>query len=980
MQHQPDSTFNRQDPTASHAFQDWPIKVSIASVVVMSMLLLAVAIISIGWVGAKQSLLESASRSARDAGLLVTEKSHRMLEPAQATLRLLTSNSLVDAKTLDERLGRLRTLADVLDANALISAVYVGYQNGSFFMVRGLQLPQVRERFHAPPQSKFLVQSVELDQQGRRLGQYLFFDANRKLIERRSEPDYQFDPRQRPWYESAQKTSTAAFTQPYVFFSTQQVGLTLSQVDPDGKAVFGIDVVLDDLASNLSDLRTTPNAQLALVEKSGAVLAYPDMKRVLIKGDNRFDFTNIDKLGVPSLSALNALNSDDSKVVSFDVGGEEWLGVALPFKVWPAEGLRLLVASPSADLLGELKTKALHLAMAVCAIALLLMPVGWWAGAAIGRSVDRLTRLALRMSRFDFRRSESAPTFVREVNNLSAVMGEMGQTIETFLQISEDMAVEPRVERMVSNVLEKMVSATRCSGGVVYFYNAETQVMRQAAKAGSLSGHAAAEIENSAAAVPASTVAQLGPDKAELQIQLFGRNGEVEGVLVLQHPADAAHADASFIEFVRKLSGMLAVSIETRQLLEAQKKLLDAVIRLMADAIDAKSPYTGGHCERVPKLAGMVVDAMVRETSGPYADFTMTDDQRYEFHLAAWLHDCGKVTSPEHVIDKSTKLETIYNRIHEVRMRFEVLWRDAHIDYWQTVAHIGQDSAGASGSAELLAAALEKLEQRKALLQDDFSFVARCNVGGEFMADADVARLRSLSQTPWTAYFDNRLGLSSEEMLRVVAAEPTASPLPRQERLLADRPDHVVPWGARKPPVEKGDPKNLYGFDMRLPPNAQNMGEMHNLTIRKGTLTEEDRFKINDHIVQTLIMLRSLPWPKHLARVPDIAATHHEKLDGKGYPRQLPAEQLTVADRVMALADVFEALTAADRPYKQPKTLTESLRIMAFMAKDKHIDPVLLRYFLESGIWKTFAEQYMQPSQIDEVNLADIHKLIPAQA
>jgi hypothetical protein len=369
----------------------------------------------------------------------------------------------------------------------------------------------------------------------------------------------------------------------------------------------------------------------------------------------------------------------------------------------------------------------------------------------------------------------------------------------------------------------------------------------------------------------------------------------------------------------------------------------------------------------------MVVDAMVRETTGPYASFIMSDDQRYEFHLGAWLHDCGKVTSPEHIIDKSTKLETIYNRIHEVRMRFEVLWRDAHIDYWKALAE--GSTGGASGEAA--EQARRTLEARKAALQDDFAFVARSNVGGESMADADVERLMTLGKTPWTMYFDNRLGLSGEELRRLLVVEPVAPALPRTSQLLADRADQVVPWGERKPPVEKGDPKNRYGFDMKLPPNAQNMGELHNLSIRRGTLTEEDRFKINDHIVQTLIMLRSLPWPKNLERVPDIAATHHEKLDGKGYPRQLRGDQLSLPDRVMALADVFEALTAADRPYKQPKTLTESLRIMAFMAKDQHIDPAVFRYFLDTGIWKTFADKYMQPSQIDTVDVAAIHELIP---
>jgi hypothetical protein len=379
----------------------------------------------------------------------------------------------------------------------------------------------------------------------------------------------------------------------------------------------------------------------------------------------------------------------------------------------------------------------------------------------------------------------------------------------------------------------------------------------------------------------------------------------------------------------------------------------------MADAIDAKSPYTGGHCERVPKLAGMMVDHMRQQTTGPFADFQMTEDERYEFHLGAWLHDCGKVTSPEHIIDKATKLETIYNRIHEVRMRFEVLWRDAQIEYLEAI--------GAGGSKPLLEKALAA---RLQALQDDFAFVARSNVGGEFMADADIARLQSIGKTEWVRHFDNRLGTSSGELRRL--NETPTETLPAREQLLADRPDHVVAWGDRKPAVEKDDPRNLHGFDMRLPRDAQNMGELYNLSVRRGTLTDEDRFKINDHMVQTLVMLRSLPWPEQLAKVPDIASNHHEKLDGKGYPRRLPAQQLTTADRVMALADVFEALTAADRPYKAPKTLSESLKIMAGMARQQHIDPELFQYFLHHKLWLEFAESFIRPDQIDMVDIAAV--------
>ncbi|WP_206434424.1 HD domain-containing phosphohydrolase [Iodobacter ciconiae] len=930
------------------------------------MLVLAVAVIGIGWSGARTTLLDTAARTARDAGQLITEKSRRMLDPAQATLRMLVTDPVANASTLDERMMRLGTLVDVLADNKLMSSVFVGYTDGSFMLVRSLERPEIRKKFNAPPSSNFLVQSVQSLHNGEPEGEYLFFNSARTLLERRSQPDYRFDPRTRPWYKASRLTFAAQLSEPYIFFSSRQIGVTLSQASKNGKAVFGIDVVLDDLANSLEELKISPHTQLALVNEKGRVLAYPDMQKVLIKGADKFDFSTVDGLAVPSLSRLNALGLERGKVAAFEVDGQEWLGAALPFDVWQSEGMRLLVAAPSDDLLGELRGKLLRLIALVVVLALFLMPLGWLAGAKIGKSMDKLTAQAQRMSRFDFSQSQLKSTLVQEVNDLSAVMSDMGQTIQTFLQISQDMATEPKVEYMLDNVLNQMVMATRCRAGAVYLLNHASNKMERTVSHGDLCGHTETSFIHLDRQQAMPAVHKVAEGVIEMQIELRGRSGQLEGLLTLQHEDDISHADSSFTEFVYKLSGMLAVSIETRQLIGAQKKLLDAVIRLMADAIDAKSPYTGGHCERVPELAGMLVDQMGREQSGPYADFKMTEDQRYEFHLGAWLHDCGKVISPEHIIDKATKLETIYNRIHEVRMRFEVMWRDAELDHWRAIAFGGD---GGSSLAEL------KLRQQA--LQDDFVFVARCNVGSEFMADEDILRLQQIGQKTWLRYFDKQLGLSADENRRLGDYVPES--LPIAELLLADRNDHIVPWGERKPVVEKNDPNNLYGFDMDLPKHAQNMGEVYNLSIRRGTLTEEDRFKINDHIVQTLIMLRSLPWPAHLAKVPEIAATHHEKLDGKGYPRRLSAAQLTTADRVMALADVFEALTAADRPYKSPKTLTESLKIMAFMAKDQHIDAELFRYFLHSKLWLVFAEKFMHKEQIDEVDVAAIEKLLPVK-
>ena len=312
------------------------------------------------------------------------------------------------------------------------------------------------------------------------------------------------------------------------------------------------------------------------------------------------------------------------------------------------------------------------------------------------------------------------------------------------------------------------------------------------------------------------------------------------------------------------------------------------------------------------------------------------------------------MTSPEHVIDKATKLEAVHNRVHEVRTRFEVLRRDA------VIAHLERLRTGADPEASAAALAADV-----ARLEDDFAFVARSNVGGEFMSDEALARLRDIAGRTFLRHFDDRLGLSREEEARC-AGVPSA-PLPASEPLLADRPEHVTPWDGHRPPVEKGDPANRYGFDMRLPAHRQNLGELHNLSVRRGTLNDEERFMVNDHVVQTYIMLRSLPWPPGLERVPEIAATHHERMDGNGYPRRIGADRLTVPERVMAVADVFEALTAADRPYKPAKTLSEALRIMVSMGREGHLDPQVLIYFLRSGLWQEYACRFLKPEQRDEM-------------
>lgn len=371
--------------------------------------------------------------------------------------------------------------------------------------------------------------------------------------------------------------------------------------------------------------------------------------------------------------------------------------------------------------------------------------------------------------------------------------------------------------------------------------------------------------------------------------------GETVGVIQLINAVEngevVAFSDDSVL-LAQSLASQGAVSIDNRRLIDQLGSLFEAFVDTINTAVDEKSPYTGNHCKRVPELTLMLADA-ASAAGGPLADFTMDEADRYELGIAARLHDCGKVTTPVHVVDKATKLETIFDRIALVDARFELLRRDAEI------AHL---------KGKIDAAAREALI---AELADEQAFLRVANVGGERMRDEDVARVRHIAERRWR---------DSDGV----------------ERSLLDA------------------------------------NELENLTIVAGTLTGAERGIINHHIVATIRMLEALPWPKHLRRVPEFAGGHHERMDGKGYPRGLTREQMSVPARVMAIADIFEALTADDRPYKSAKPLSESLFILGKMKEGGHVDPDLFDVFIRDKVYARYAERFLPAAQIDAIDEAAI--------
>ncbi|MEI8027296.1 MAG: HD domain-containing phosphohydrolase [Pseudomonadota bacterium] len=406
--------------------------------------------------------------------------------------------------------------------------------------------------------------------------------------------------------------------------------------------------------------------------------------------------------------------------------------------------------------------------------------------------------------------------------------------------------------------------------------------------------------------------------KSFLTIPLKNHEKEIIGVIQLINAQDEDGNICSFSQedqmFTEFLATLAAITLTNYTLIQQQEGLFVVFADVIASAIDDKSPHTGKHCHRVPIITMMLAEAAAKANWGSFTNFTMNENDRKELHLAALLHDCGKITTPVHVIEKSTKLETIIDRIQLIDTRFEVLKRDLQITYLNKKLDLVQSNAQ-NDFTELESELSQKLNK----LEDDRKFVREVNIGGEYLDDEKLDRIKQIGRMRWIN--------------------------------------------------EEGLEDNFLSFD-----------ETNCLSIRRGTLTSEEREIINRHIDVTVMMLEKLPYPKHLARIPEFAGGHHERMDGKGRPKGLKRDEMSLQARIMGCAEVFEALTAKDRPYKKGKTLSESLKIMGVMAEEQHIDQEVFTLLIDSGVFQDYANQYVDPSQFDEIDAKTLRGYLPVEA
>jgi HD-GYP domain-containing protein (c-di-GMP phosphodiesterase class II) len=513
---------------------------------------------------------------------------------------------------------------------------------------------------------------------------------------------------------------------------------------------------------------------------------------------------------------------------------------------------------------------------------------------------------------------------------------DLGQRLEQLNLIGASLSAERDINRLLELILTAAKSITRADGGTLYRVTEERTLRFEIVRTSSLkyylggtsgnpvpfypiqlykdgrpnhsmvAAHAAltGKTVNIADAYTADGFDFTGTrafdaktgyrSKSFLTVPMRNHEHETIGVLQLINAQDMRSGEiaafsASDQRLCESLASQAAIALTNRMLINQLEQLFESFINLINSAIDEKSPYTGGHCQRVPQLTMMLAEAVNETRDGPLSEFQMSEKDRYELKIAGLLHDCGKVTTPVHVVDKATKLETIYDRIHLIDTRFEILKRDLEIE-------------GLRGNLDP-----KKLRDRLRELEDDRRFLHACNIGGERMRDEDIERVRRIAGYRWRDVTGHEANFLSDD-------------------------------------------------------------EVKNLTIRAGTLTEDERKVINHHIVATIKMLEALPWPKHLTNVPEYAGGHHERMDGKGYPKGLKREQMSVQARCMGIADIFEALTARDRPYKKGKTLSESLEILGRMRLNHHIDPDLFDIFVRRKVYRRYAEMFLEKEQIDDVD------------
>ncbi|WP_417614628.1 HD-GYP domain-containing protein [Oceanisphaera sp.] len=880
-------------------------------------------------------------------GHRLSQRLEHSLQNINTGLTLMQSNGVTLASAESDPGRWWPLLHPLLLANPHVVAFYVGEPDGRGLFFRRVSDHARRTALAAPLATELILEILSPQAATRRF----YFDQHHQLLDQgvvdAPANAVPFDVRSRPWFIPTLAQQGLHLTAPYRFHAANNVlGLTLSIGDTGQQRVWAADLLLTDLNHALKE--GSPQSHTLLLQAPGLdILASSE----LLPSPSP---------SVQDLGGLSVLASQP-ELTSWrhQVNGETWLGQQQPLSLGinphHSLDLRLVTLVPYQTLMAKALTFSREQAWLTLLIIILSLPLVMMAARAISRPLTQMAADMKAIQAFDFTHFKARRYFYQELDAQAQAMTLMNNTLAGFIKELHSLSQSDDFNNLLQRVstgIKHLSGGRRC-----LVYRAKQQDNEHSLVL--LDKHRQHRItlpEQMTGDALSAFMVQTFSDQAlrfEPPWLLYDRFGQLNGVIMLGMSHEAAALSAGKRRFIAHYCDFANIALEDLSLFEQQQLMTESMIRVLAAGIDAKSPHTSKHCQRVPELTLMLARAAQDSQTGDYADFQLTEQQWEALYLSAWLHDCGKLVTPEHLLDKATKLETLYNRLHEIRMRFEVLKRDADIRYWQGVAS-GEDEA------ELAA----RRQQQQQQLDEDFAFIAQLNKGDARINAAQQARLDNIAAQSWMRTLDNRVGLSWEEELRL----GRKIPLPARESLLADKPEHQIPY----PEKERIAPNNDWQITLQQPRLKQHLGERYNLAIPHGTLTTEERYIINAHVVHTLIMLSELHYPAHLSDVPTLAASHHERMDGTGYPRGIKAAELPLQARMMALADIFEALTASDRPYKEANGLHKTLSIMADMVKRQHLDPVLFRFFVEQEIYLQYAKQYLAAEQLDQVNKQQI--------
>ena len=994
-----------------------PKRLSVSSVILLSIIAVSVVM---AVMNAFVTIQEGKSYALKSSEMSFMEISEGTISGIRSTLDPIFQMTGIASTTLkqpedygeNEFYKNFDILKEIVEANENLVSSYIGFENGCFYQVitsRGNR--PVMEFYAAPPETKMIDRILlpEGTEGFREIRRY--FDANFNVVQTRRESGVPYDPRSRPWYVEAMSTRKSIFTAPYVFKSSRLPGITCARTLRDGSGVFGADVSLSRLGDMLAGQKTTEHGSIWILDAARRLVAFPGLSWSRAAG-------NDPKLP-PATAAPSALVRRVERKFREDPGIPPGRPFFLELKGAPhiasltptsLHGLELVVAvaAPLDDITGHIRrVTEQSLQFSAIVLALILLPAIFMARRLSG-AFGSLMRETGKIRRFDFSESPPVRSGVEEIAALAEAFETMKAAIrESTAHLIESqnnlqklvegglaLSEEKDIAKLVTLIFEIARELANADGGVLYLLEGEVlgvellSLNSENLLLGSLSRNPAPRVivrpeimaflerdsvlrraceafNRKETVVVRDVDLSLFPTglpeeprdyriNALIAVPIVTRQAKVIGVIQLFNPRDAKTGEfigaenKEVLDFIVSLAAQAAVSLDNRNLMQSLRDLFDSLIRMIAASIDAKSPYTAGHCTRVPVLVEMLAEALHEAEDGPFRDFRLDDEEEWrELRIAAWMHDCGKVTTPEYVVDKGTKLETIHNRIHEIRTRFEVLRRDAEIDYYRKAAEGTEEPE-----------ALKKdLEDELRRLDEDFAFIAECNIGGEFMSQARMERLKRIAGRTWMRHYNDRAGLSQDELKR--KGEDFKPELPVREFLLADKPEHIV--ARSRTPRRTNTKEHCSG----IPEHEFHRGELYNLCISRGTLTAEERWKINEHVVMGLQMLEKIPFPETLRRIPEIASAHHETLTGSGYPFGKTKEQISIQARILAVADIFEALTAADRPYAGAKPLSLALDIMSRMSREGHIDPDIFEIFLKKDIFRRYSEQYLLVSQQD---------------